>query len=255
MTARTAFSAFALGAMLACNGDIAAVTWSPLDIDGIEDQMANPTAPLTDATVAELLATPADEIRLIQGLLEVGRLIVETSGEGDMEVMTRDLGVDLAGTQVFLRIACPGPTETAPDPDFTFGTLTVYSATLSEETIDTWGAQGDMFGVLDECIIGPYTLDGEMRMYYDVVRDLLGVEFAVDWSRSGASGSFTLPAIDERDALDDTDVHAQVLFTTMADGTLVVEQDVDLGLTEYRIRGADGEVVCDNTNDPPCPPI
>ncbi len=238
-----------------CNGDIQAVSWSPLDIDGLEDDMASPTAPLNEATLDELLATPTDEIKLIQGLLAVGRSIVETSGEGDMEVMTRDLDVNLSGTQVYIRIACPGPVELTPDPDFSFGTLTVYSASLSKETIDTWGAQGDMLGILEECIVGEYTLDGQMRMFYDVIRDLMGADFDLEWERTGAAGHLALPAIDERDALTEENARAQVLFTTEASGTLVLEQTPDLGLTQYRIRGADGELVCDSADDPPCPPL
>jgi hypothetical protein len=80
-------------AAIACNGDIQAVSWAPLDIDQLEDDMASPTAPLNDAAIAELQATPEDEITVIRGLLQVGRLIVETSGEGDMETETRDLDV------------------------------------------------------------------------------------------------------------------------------------------------------------------
>jgi hypothetical protein len=238
---------------LACNGDIEPVTWAPLDIDGLEDDLENPTAPLNEATLAEIQATPIDEITLIKGLLDVGRLIVETSGEGDMETETRDLNVNLSGTQVYIRIACPGPTETVPDPDFSFGSLTIYSAGLSKETLDTWGAQGDMLGVLEECIIGPYTLDGRMRMFYDTIRDLLAADFDLDWSRAGAAGHLMLPAVDERDALDATDVRAQVLFTTADGGTLVLEQNADIGLTQYLIRGADQEIVCDTNDDPQCP--
>jgi hypothetical protein len=237
-----------------CNGDIEPVTWAPMDIDGLEDDMASPTAPLNADTLAEIQATPIDEIKLIQGLLQVGRLIVETSGEGDMETETRDLDVNLTGTQVYIRIACPGPEGMTPDPDFSFGSLTIYSAGLSQDVIDTWGAQGDMLGILEECIIGPYTLDGRMRMFYDTIRDLLAADFDVDWARTGAAGHLLLPAIDERDALDETDVRAQVLFTTADGGTLVLEQNADLGVTEYLIRGADQQIVCDSTAVPQCPP-
>jgi hypothetical protein len=254
MSARVRTAMLGLAA-IACNGDIQAVSWAPLDIDQLEDDMASPTAPLNDAAIAELQATPEDEITVIRGLLQVGRLIVETSGEGDMETETRDLDVNLSGTQVYIRIACPGPEGTTPDSEFRFGSLTFYSPGLSKTTIDTWGAQGDMLGVLEGCIVGQYTLDGEMRMFYDTIRDLLAAEFDIDWARAGAAGHFTLPAIDDRDAVDDTDVRAQVLFTLESGETLLLESNPDLGLTEYLIRGVDGEIVCDQANDPPCPPL
>ena len=80
-----------------------------------------------------------------------------------------------------------------------------------------------MLGVLEGCIVGQYTLDGEMRMFYDTIRDSLAAEFDIDWARTGAAGHFTLPAIDDRDAVDDTDVRAQVLFTLASGETLLIE--------------------------------
>ena len=112
-----------------------------------------------------------------------------------------------------------------------------------------------MLGVLEECIVGEYTVDGEMRMFYDTVRDLLAADFDIEWARAGATGHFTLPAIDDRDAVDVTDVRAQVLFTLESGETLLLESNIDLGLTEYLIRGVDGEVVCDQLDVPQCPPL
>jgi hypothetical protein len=241
--------------VVACNGDTKAITWAPLDIEQLEEDVESPTAALDEANLAELFETPVEEVQLVKGLLGISRLLIDTAGEGDMESITRDLDVNLEGTQVYLRIACTGPIDVIPDPEFRYGSLTVYSAGLSQAVIDTWGAQGDMLGVLEGCVIGRYTLDGRMRMYYDTIRNLLGVDFEIEWSREGGSGNFTLPATDQRDPLDETAGRGRVLFTTEAGETLVIEQNFDLGPTEYIVRGADDEVVCDSAVEPPCPPV
>jgi hypothetical protein len=234
-----------------CSPDFEPVTWKSLDTDIVEDALASPTAPLNEATRQEVLALPGEEIQFVYNLLLVMRAVLEYNESVGSAPMETD--ADLSSTQVYLKVACAGPfddvEDAVPDPDFRYGSMTVYSETLSEETIEQWSAQGNMLAVFDQCVRGDFTYDGRMRTFFNNVRNLLVVVPEIDYVGPDSEGVVTIPAAEE------LDFRLRLLFTTSLDQTLVLERDLVNETTEFTVRGADGELRCDAAEDPRCPPL
>lgn len=244
-----------LGAALltgtSCSPDFAPVTWKALDTDVVENALSTPTSPLDQAALDDLEALPGEEVQYVQNLLLIMRAVLEFNDRVETEPVETD--ADLSSTQVYLKIACPGPItdpdDVIPDPEFRYGSLIVYSETLSEETIEQWSAQGNLLAVFDECIVGDFTYDGQARTFFNNVRNLLVVVPEIDYVSPEGSGFLDLPAAEE------LDFRLRLLFTTSRDETLVLERDLMTQTSEFIVRGNDGELLCDGDNTPRCPPL
>jgi hypothetical protein len=219
--------------MVGC-GEVEPVHWDPLDVAAIEQQLDAPTALLTEAALDELLASPVGDLSIVEALLALGRFPIEQL-EGTMPEQPR--GLDLDGTQLYVRVACPGPTEVAPDPEFRYGSISLYSERLAAEVLDELTVRGDVYGLVRDCTVGALEVDGAMRVNYDDVADRLAIGFDA--------------TVDGRDfdAVVVDDQRVRVLYTDATGGTLTIEQGSPPAFT---IRGRDRQVECDQTREPTC---
>lgn len=237
--------------MLATNGSCAkpeTVEWTSIDVDALRSELDEPTAPLTEETLDELRSAPKENVLLwlaLDSLLDVFPVATTTAAPTPTET-----SLDLEGTNVYIKFACPGAEQTVPDPDFQYGFLQFYSPTLSEENIEAFAVQGDLYGVAEDCTIGRFDIAGSMRFFISTLPPTRAIVPDLEFEYRGevpSEGALTVPMLEENA------IQRTLLF--VEEGTLTLENSTDPMDTAFVLHGSTGEHRCDLLMEPACPPL
>ena len=218
--------------LLACSLPSGGPDWKPVNVGALKATLANPTASRS-ATQAWLLSHAEDLKALVDTATTLTNAMDSVAAPADAPEVARDTA-ELSGTEVYLKIACPGP-GVGPDPDFAHGRVEIESPLLSIEDIEEVGVQGDMLITAVACEDGDERYDGLAPAWYDAPQELLVLDGAMDLTTSTETVSLAIRAVL-------ADPWGFVIPLSTGDS---LSLDVDPKSTSSgRLRYADGEILC-----------
>jgi hypothetical protein len=157
-----------------CAGaEVSYLTWDTIDLDDVQAKLDAPTATVADlkAGIEEI----GDELGDLEILGGEGFNLFEAIDDPNETTPTVYESTDdqTTGTQIYLRLACPGPESTKPDADFAFGSIELVGPTLqiADESV---AIAGPIYMTFDECRAGGALMTGGIPGYYDDVANRLG---------------------------------------------------------------------------------
>lgn len=223
----------------ACLPDPQPIRFEPLDRDQLDEDLANPTADVDEVTRKEVADQLAADKAAIAAMFEfLGSVLLREIGQGGEPTLQTSRALE--GTNVFAKVACPGPDEANPDTSFEFGALRIDSPTFTDEFVDEFDLHGDLWLDHDDCVVGDFEYFGGFASYYDTQDIEVGLDVNLE---------FIDHAIDEfpRDIhypiRGEPGVAYQALITLESGKTLVAEFVV--GNVPFGIRGANGVFTCE----------
>ena len=150
---------------LGCTGKVELARWTPVDVAAVRADLDTPTA--SASRFRTWLDGGADELEALRGTAEVLDGVRRTlAGRGaSPEPGPRDTAT--TGTQVYVRVACPGTTGVVPGPDFAAGQVRVESPALDLEDLQDLLVTGDLRASLETCQVRANTLDGTIPAWFD----------------------------------------------------------------------------------------
>jgi len=225
------------GLAASCFPDPQPVRWEPIDVEQLKDDLANPTGevnPETSKEVAEGLIGNEAALREVLKFID----LIYTLSQDDQGGLTAVVPRELDGTNIFMRIACPGTDPLDPDTTFQQGELRLDSPSFTDEFLETFEVKGDVHMDFTECRIGPFEYEGSVPAHYDSDAAEAAIDLDLDFFDHGldAGGSFHYPLF------TGLDTGVQLLYTLESGGTLVLEWVDDLQMID--LRGANGLFLC-----------
>lgn len=224
-------------AAVTCFPDPKPVSWEPLDLDALKDDLANPTGEVNEDTskeVAEGLIANEEALREVLRFIE----LIYSLSQDDQGGLTAVVPRGLDGTNIFMRIACPGSDVANPDTSFEEGELRLDSPGFTDEFLETFEVVGDVHMDFTKCRIGPFEYEGSAPAHYDTAATEAAIDLRLDFvdQRTDGEGSFHYPLFT---SLDDG---VQMLYTLESGETLVLEWVDDFAMVD--LRGRNGLFLC-----------
>jgi hypothetical protein len=223
-----------------CDGpDVSLVTWDTIDLDDVNAKLAAPTATVAD--FEQGIDKIGDELGDLEILGGEGFDLYEAIDDPKETAPTVYESTDdqTTGTQLYMRIACPGPEGDGPDPDFAFGWIQMVSPTLqlAEESA---AIAGPIYVTFDECRAGDTLMTGGIPGYYDDVANRLGLD-----------GELTIDLVEEDRILRQGPVIFYQDAKQVAIAWFIVPERYGVarlvegsGLTSFGVELADGSATC-----------
>lgn len=150
---------------LACLGLCACFTdgvarWDSFDYEAFLDDFESPTGNFDGDRLSEL-STRAENMReFVQAFATIADTIREAKPEAGYSE-------PVAGTNLFVNIACPGPDLLDRDTTFGHGRLRIESPGLLLDAAIKWEMKEDILMSAQNCQVGPYMITGESVGYID----------------------------------------------------------------------------------------
>ncbi len=228
--------------VLACTPELEPIHWPALDIEGLREAIANPTGVVDEASTNEIADEIVNDGRARQLLSEfIHEVFVEAqdSDAGPIWVAPRAL----AGTSVYVLVACPGP-ELVDEDGFAHGFMRVDSPILDAELISTFEIRGQLLLSFSACQIGDLVFEGSARAHHDLEAREVAFDPDIEHVELGRDGH--TGELDEPVLWTGTD-WISALFELESHDTLVLEWRPKT--TELRLRGRTGALVCEVVDD------
>jgi len=243
-------------ASLACSAEPQPLTWESVDIAAVRRDLETPTAIIDDARLNATLASLGVNLYFLWQGIQVIEWFYDAASESDYEPQMIDVPFNLTGTQVYLKMACPGVGGTSPDPEFGHGEVVVYSPTLTQENVERAAFRGQALAVFEACEGQYLVFEGDARMAYETETQSIALVTAMQFLRDvdgGADDDLAVVGRFDAPMLRDGSV-VSVSLAQPDDTRLTLAIDLDDPDEAFEIYGVDGVVSCRRTEDgsPPC---
>jgi hypothetical protein len=232
--------ALALLGCVGCLPDPEPIRWDPVDMDGLRDGLANPTAAVTEQSVAEaadqvIAARPA---YVVLASFIAATFLTETGDANGNWLIPRAL----EGTSVYALLACPGQDPHAIG-SFVHGYIRLDSPSLTQELIESRSFGGDLQLRFVDCVVGQFSFAGAIPAHLDQERFELGLGIDEAEYRdllTGETGQLGTPTLLE------VDRSKQLLTLASGETLTLIWQPFALTL---ELLGSNGSLVCEVIDD------
>ena len=222
---------------LGCTPELEPIRWQPIDIDALRQAIAEPTGFVDEASANEVAAAIVQRNEPYRVLAEYlhGVFMGAEAGEVGPPWLVPQA---LAGTSVYVMVACPGPLDDFAEP-FAHGSMRIDSPTLDAEVISTFAVRGQLRLSFTACEIDEYVFEGTARAFHDSDPHELGLtpELDVAWLAQ-PDQPYTL----REPVLLDAAGRVSALFELSSGETLALDWYVTQ--VELHLRGRNGELLC-----------
>jgi len=175
-----------------CTGDYEAVSWEPVDVEIIRTSIEVPTGLVGPDTVESVIAFAQTIGQFIEavnyGLQATSPGAPAGTVEGELAVMSGALST---GTNVYLKISCPGGDSEHPVVDFSSGHIRVDSSSLTapegEFGLPTLNLDGHGLLRFVECDLNAIVFSGTCPFFLDTEDSSIVLRMAL----SAVSGEVT----------------------------------------------------------------
>jgi hypothetical protein len=225
-----------LGLALGCTPELQPVRWQPIDIEALRDAIAHPTGIVDEASANEVAAAIVASHEARRVLAEFLHLVfVDSELRAGAPPWVESQA--LAGTSVYVLVACPGPLAGDAAP-FTHGSMRVDAPILDVDVISTLAIPGQLHASLVGCEIADYVFEGVARAFHDSEPgELAMVPELRSWSMRWPDEVHEL-----REPMLATHERVSALFELSSGETLVL--DWYATQIELHLRGRNGEMIC-----------
>jgi hypothetical protein len=224
-----------------CTPGFSPISWDDLDYEEMTEKLNNPTGSVdinsmgqvSNELLAVSAATNSFDSRVQAALSALGEEPERTEG-----ALVGTKHGALEGTNVFVKIACPGADLADPSSDFSDGYIRLDSPTLTEESISA----GGILVTFHECVAGEVYLNGECAAYYSTDP----FTFALDLSLHLIYGELDL---DTSAQLSYDDAKLRVALSVNNETTVTVDADLGASLGTFTVTGTNGTFSCSLNGD------
>jgi hypothetical protein len=233
-----------LALALGCTPELEPIHWEAIDVAALRQAIAQPTGTVDEANAQAVGGAIVQRNEPYRVLADYLHTVFVGAESGDRQRQPPWVAPQaLAGTSVYLLVACPGPLGDFEQP-FTHGSMRVDSPTLDGDVLSTIGVRGQLRLSFAACELGEYMFEGAARAFVDT-----------DPSELGLVPELAVARLDQLDAayqlrepvLWDAADRVSALFELSSGETLVLDWYVaQLGL---RLRGRNGELICTVVDD------
>jgi len=224
-----------------CTPGFSPISWDDLNYDEMTEKLNNPTgmvdvdnmSQVSNEVLAVTAATYSFNDTINVALASLGG----ESGRREGGLVGTKHGA-LEGTNIFVKVACPGTDLNDPSYDFSNGYVRLDSPTLSEESITS----GGVLVSFHDCVVGDVYLDGECAAYYSTDP----FTFAMDLNLHLTYGDLDLNT-SAQVMYDDLIFRAAVSLNN--ETTVTVEADLAAAVGSFTVSGANGTFSCTLNGD------
>ena len=229
---------------LGCGPDVALKTWERIDLDAVQRQLDEPTAPAAAverelardlAVINELLGSLSPFARDVFAELDDQTEAAEQQAHEPSEAQR----TSATGASFYIRWSCPGPDLAEPEYDFDHGSIFIDSPGLEGDELDDIRLQGDALLSMDDCRIDASIFRGESPAFYrtrDPQSLVVDLNLEVESTLSDARLELRIPIEFTPEALR---------YAILVDGEGTVTVAFEFKDDTFSIRASDGIVVCD----------
>ena len=246
-----------MGLLIGCTGELEAVSWDPVDAEGVRETIELPPGIVgpepREAVIAfaETLGQFIDAVN--HGLSATSGANSSPTVEGELAVVE---GALATGTNAYLKISCPGEDTGAPVVDFSRGYIRIDSSSLTAPDpgrgLPTMNLDGHGLLRFVDCDLSTVIFSGDCPFFLDSEEESFVVHMALSAAAGDITSSVDIDVLLDASGIafaffDDVGESVSVRYSETEDGFLLEVIGTNgshgclVGISGIECSGPDGE--------------